>query len=183
MKITFYLSLIFLTVFFSFCTSRSSKNSENSPVPNDTLELRHATGFAIYYHDDFKEVVVYSPWNIGEIYARYYLTRNENLKTPRNGTKVLIPLETIALTSVTHIEFLNLLGKENAIIGICSPDLVFDADIRLRAQNGKITDLGDAFNINVEHTLKLQPQALMTSGFNQNDPNLRLSHFAHYVAK
>ena len=158
---------------FSFCTSRSSKNSESSPVPNDTLKLRHARGFAIYYHDDFKEVVVYSPWNVGEIYARYYLTRNQNLKTPRNGTKVLIPLQTIALTSVTHIEFLNLLGKQHTIIGICSPHLVFDAGIRRRAQNGEITDLGDAFNINVEQTMKLQPQALMTSGFNQNDPNMR----------
>jgi len=74
------LSCLFL---FSFCTSRSSKNSENLAVPNDTLELRHARGFAIYYHDDFKEVVVYSAWNVGKEYARYYLVRNKNQKTPR----------------------------------------------------------------------------------------------------
>jgi len=168
-----YILALSCLLLFSFCTSRSGKNSENFSVPNDTLQLRHARGFAIYYHDDFKEVVVYSAWNVGEVYARYYLVRNKNQKTPRNGTRVLIPLQTIALTSVTHIEFLNLLGKQHTIIGICSPDLVFDADIRRRTQNGEITDLGDAFNINVERTLRLQPQALMTSGFNQNDPNVR----------
>jgi len=32
--------------------------------------------------------------------------------------------------------------------------------------------LGDAFNLNVEQTMMLRPQALMTSGFNQNDPNI-----------
>ena len=171
----FALSCILLSciLLFSFCTSRSSKNSENFAVPNDTLQLRHARGFAIYHHDDFKEVVVYHSTDSDRVFARYYLTRNENLKTPRNGTRVLIPLETIAFASVTHIEFLNLLDKQHTVIGICSPDLVFDADVRKRAQNGEITDLGDAFNINVERTLKLNPQALMTSGFNQSDPNAR----------
>ena len=169
------LELIFHFSFFIFillsCSS-GSKKLETSAVPNDTLQLHYVTGFAIYYHNDFKEVVVYSPWREGEIYARYYLTKNANQKTPKNGTRVVIPLQSIALTSVTQIEFLNLLNEENTIVGISSPDLVFNADIRQKAATGEITDLGDAFNLNVERSLMLNPQALMTSGFNQNDPNI-----------
>jgi iron complex transport system substrate-binding protein len=161
-------------LFFLSCSKK--QNSEIPAVPNDTLQLHYATGFAIYYHNNFKEVVVYSLWREGEIFARYYLTKNKNQKMPENGTKVVIPLQTIALTSVTQIEFLNLLGEQHTITGISSPNLVYNSDIRQRTQQGEITDLGDAFNINVERALMLRPQALMASGFNQNDPNMtRLS--------
>jgi len=163
---------------FVFCLlsfvlfSCGNQNSETRLIPNYSLQLHYATGFGIYFHDYFTEVVVYSPWRAGEVYARYFLTSDAKQKTPRNGTKVVVPLQNIALASVTHIEFLNLLGKLHTVAGVSSPDLVYNAEIRRRVRQGEITDLGDAFNLNVERALMLRPQALMASGFNQNDPNM-----------
>ncbi len=161
--------LLFLAISLSFCSSENKNTAKQLPA-NDTLRLEYAAGFAIFYHDQYKEVVVYSPWETGSVYARYYLTTDKNMPTPDDGTKVNIPLETIALTSVTHIEFLNLLDELHTVTAMCSPALVYNSELREKIGNNEITDLGDAFNINVEKTLMLGAQAVMTSGYNQSDP-------------
>ncbi|NDV47505.1 iron ABC transporter substrate-binding protein [Paludibacter sp. 221] len=169
MKKLTYILILSLALFS--CVKKGGDNA-NSSAAGDSLQLKHATGFAIYYHKGFKEVVVYNPWEKGSVYARYYLTKDNNTETPPDGTKVLIPLQTIAITSVTHIEFINLCGKLNTITGICSPHLVYNEHLRNNIENKTIADLGDAFSMNVEKAMALRPQALMTSGYNQNDPNM-----------
>ena len=162
-----------LLVFFVFSScAKKEKTTESFASPGDTLQLKYATGFAVFYHDEFKEVVVHNPWEIGSVYARYYLTKDKNLQTPENGIKVHIPLQSIALTSVTQIEFLNILEKLNTVRGMCSPHLVYNPAVLEGIKTEKIIDLGDSFNMNVERTLLLNPQALMASGYNQNDPNV-----------
>jgi iron complex transport system substrate-binding protein len=79
-------------------------------------------------------------------------------------------LQTLATTSVTHLEFLSLLGELQTISGVCSPAIIYNPVVVKRVGEGKIADLGDAFSINVEKTLQLHPGAVMMSGYNQNDP-------------
>jgi len=136
----------------------------------DSLTLKYAEGFSVKYFKDYKEVIVYSPWVKGTEYARYYLVTDRKIKTPSNGTKVKIPLSTLATTSVTHLEFLSLLGEIQTITGVCSPGIIYNPAVLKRIGEGKVADLGDAFTINVERTLQLHPGAVMMSGYNQNDP-------------
>lgn len=150
------------------CVNKSSK-TENIHT-SDSLELGYAQGFAIKYFPDYKEVIVFSPWVKGAVYARYYLVNNADKKTPTDGTKLRIPLQTLAATSVTHFEFLSLLGELQTVNAVCSPNIIYNKEINKRIGEGKIADLGDAFNINVEKTLQLKPEAVMMSGYNQNDP-------------
>ena len=167
MKKLSLIPLISICIFIS-CTSKSSK--ANDTRTSDSLKLKYAEGFSIRYLNNYKEVIVYSPWVKRTEYARYYLVTDPNVKTPSNGTKVKIPLKTLASTSVTHLEFLRLLGETQAITGVCSPTLIYNPTILRRVGEGKIADLGDAFSINVERTLQLNPGAVMMSGYNQNDP-------------
>jgi len=154
-----------------FCFSCTSKNAKQEVVQlSDSLKLNYAQGFSIRYFADYKEVIVFSPWVKGTVYARYYLVKDAKTKTPTDGTKIKIPLQTLASTSVTHFEFLNLLGELNTITAVCSPNIIYNKEINKRIGEGKLTDLGDAFNINVEKTLQLKPEAVMMSGYNQNDP-------------
>jgi iron complex transport system substrate-binding protein len=170
------LLVAFLAVcLFVSCTSKSNK-SENEQAIN-SLKLNYAQGFAIKYFSDYKEVIVYSPWVKGTEYARYYLVTDTKIKTPGDGTKVKIPLQTLVATSVTHFEFLSLLGELQTVNGVCSPGIIYNSEINKRIREGKIADLGDAFNINVERTLQLKPAAVMMSGYNQNDP------YAHRVSQ
>ena len=167
------LSLYCFVIILSVCilVSCGHKTAETkNPQTSDTLKLKYAEGFSIRYFGNYKEVVVYSPWVKGTEYARYYLVDNMNIKTPDNGTKVQIPLKTLATTSVTHLEFLNLLGELQTITGVCSPGIIYNPSVLKSIGQGKIADLGDAFSINVERTLQLNPGAVMMSGYNQNDP-------------
>ncbi|MDD3320831.1 MAG: ABC transporter substrate-binding protein [Paludibacter sp.] len=161
--------LIVISIFLLVsCTNKTTKT--DNKVATDSLLLKYAKGFSIKYFSDYKEVIVFSPWVKGSVYARYYLVTDAKINTPSDGNKVLIPLKTLAATSVTHFEFLNLLGEIETITGVCSPKIIYNKEINKRIGEGKITDLGDAFNINIEKTLQLHPDAVMMSGYNQDDP-------------
>ena len=162
-----FLITLFICLLFS-CTPKSTKTANIQAI--DSLKLNYAEGFAIKYFTGYKEVIVYSPWVKGSVYARYYLVKDTKTQTPSDGTKIKIPLQTLAATSVTHFEFLNLLGEINTVTGVCSPKIIYNQEINKRLGEGKIADLGDAFSMNVEKTLQLKPGAVMMSGYNQNDP-------------
>ncbi|NDP22439.1 MAG: ABC transporter substrate-binding protein [Paludibacter sp.] len=162
------LGFTFVIIVLFSCTSK--KASTNNLVSTDSLKIAYAEGFSIKYFTHYKQLLVYSPWVKGAVYARYYLVKDAKIKTPTDGKKVQIPIKTLTATSVTHFEFLKLLGELNTITGVCSPSFIYNAQIQKRVGEGKISDLGDAFSMNVEKTLQLNPQAVMMSGYNQNDP-------------
>ena len=161
--------LIIIGIFVLVSCNNKSSNNKTVKQPLTQKLLNYATGFAVNNFEDYKEVIVFSPWKKGEIYARYYLVKDIKTKTPNDGEKIKIPLKTLASTSVTHLEFLSLLDEIQTITGVCSPALIYNPELQKNIQTGKITDLGDAFSLNVEKTLVLKPEALMTSGFNQAD--------------
>lgn len=168
MKHTLYiLNILFLLV---SCTAKNSNSSLQENDSLDSLKISYAQGFKIKYHEDYKEVIVLSPWVKDAVYARYFLVKNTDVKTPSNGIKVKIPITSIAATSVTHFEFLHLIDELQTISAVCSPGIIYNAEINKRIADGKIADLGDAFNINAEKTLQLKPDVVMMSGYNQNDP-------------
>ena len=161
--------LIIIGIFVLVSCNNKSSNNKTVKQPLTQKLLNYATGFAVNNFEDYKEVIVFSPWKKGEIYARYYLVKDIKTKTPNDGEKIKIPLKTLASTSVTHLEFLSLLDEIQTFTGVCSPALIYNSELQKNIQAGKITDLGDAFSLNVEKTLVLKPEALMTSGFNQAD--------------
>ncbi len=168
MKKTILISSLFIICFFLSCTKTHTNTDKSLAV--DSIELNYAKGFSVYYYNDYKEVIVNSPWVKGQVYARYFLVNDLKTKTPADGTKILIPVKTLAATSVTQFEFLSLLNEINTVTAVCSPEIIYNKDINRLLHEGKIVNLGDAFNINVEKTIQLKPEAVMMSGYNQNDP-------------
>ncbi len=167
MKLKF--SILSLIVFlFLSCSNKPSKTNKEPIV--DSLKLNHAQGFSIKYCNEYKVVIVYSPWVKGAEYARYYLVTNKNVSVPSDGIKIQIPIQSLAATSVTHFEFISLLNQIGSVTAVCSPELIYNTEIRKRYADGKIANLGDAFSINVEKTLQIKPHVVMMSGYNQNDP-------------
>jgi len=149
---------------------KPDKQEQRKPAIETAIDLKYADGFSLYQHQGYQEVIVWNPWNKTEIFARYYLVKDAATQTPRNGQKIKVPVQTIAITSVTHIAFLDLLNETPRVIGASSPELIYHEGLRSANDSGKITNLGDAFNISVETALQLQPGIVMVSGYNQNDP-------------
>lgn len=164
------LSLIFFTFFLSLTSCHNKPVDQQSVTPVDSLIPSYASGFYIRYFDDYKEVVVKNPWDISSVFSRYYLVSNDSVETPADGVKIVFPVKSTALTSSTQFEFLHLLDELDKITGVCSPALIYNAFVREQYAKGEIENLGDAFNINVERTLKLRPDMLMMSGYKQDDP-------------
>ncbi len=168
MKKNIYILLI-LSLLFTSCGKHQKQSSTDNP--KNQIELSYAVGFTMVDFVDYQEITVFPPSWKGEVYAKYYLVRDEHTDVPSDGVKVKIPLENIAATSVTHFEFLSLLSEISSINGICNPELVYNQEVTDRFSKGEINDLGDSFSINVEKTILLRPQALMMSGLNQIDAN------------
>lgn len=165
-------SVFLLLIIASFLScSNSSKKGTDGLTSNNSLAIKYAAGFKVYYFKDYKQVIVNSPWTKGAVYARYYLVSDSATVTPGDGIKVQVPLKTVASSAVTHFEFLSMLGELETVKGICLANIIYNATLRERISEGKVIDLGDAFHINLEKVLQLKPQALMMSGYNQNDPN------------
>jgi iron complex transport system substrate-binding protein len=137
---------------------------------NEPVELSYAHGFTIQRTNAYYRVVINNPWQLDIPLAIYYLVKSDSVSTPADGMKIKVPVESLAVSSVTQVAFLDALGETDKISGGCSPGLIYNADVQLRIANGLVADLGDAFSINVERTMLLQPSALVMSGYKQDDP-------------
>lgn len=167
MKALFFVIVLVLT---TACNQVNRQDDTTRSGSGDTLNLLYAEGFDIVYHSGYKEVIVNDPWQQGKVFARYYVVADDSIVTPADGNVIRQPVASLAVTSSTHFEFLALLDVIERVSGVCSPDLIYNAYIQFQVKNGELEDLGDAFNINVEKTLRLQPAMLMMSGYKQDDP-------------
>lgn len=161
--------LYFIVIAILCACNQSQKSQSQLPIPNDTLNVKYSDGFRLYYYDDYKLIEIYNPWVKNEIQQRLYLVSDESVKTPSDGQKIVVPVQNIAISSSTHIEFLNLLGELPTVKGVCTPHLVYNDDIRSRYANGNIVSLGDAHNVNLEQLLHLKPNVYFVASYNQQD--------------
>ena len=163
--------LLYILTILLLCTCvNKAKNETSTPAAStEKMAIQYAKGFDIFYTDNYKTVVVYNPWNDGEIQQTYFLVADSSIETPTNGIKVVLPVENIAISSTTHVEFLNLLGELSTIKGACTPHLIYNDTIRARHACGKIQSLGDAHNVNLEQLLHLSPDIYFAASYNQHD--------------
>ena len=151
------------------CAGKTPKTESSVLSENERMPIYYAKGFDIFYEDNYKTVVVYNPWNEGEIQQTYYLVNNDSVQTPSDGIKILIPIDNVAISSSTHVEFLNLLGELSTVKGVCTPHLIYNDTLRSRYAAGQIQSLGDAHNVNLEQLLHLRPDVYFAASYNQQD--------------
>lgn len=173
MKLNTSLILI-LWVFFLLCSCNRQKSGQASKTEaTEQKTTSYANLFSIKTSSDYTTITVFSPWKKGDVYDTYYLVKSNETVVPTDGHKVKIPLKSIMTNSATHLGFLELLGELDKVTGVCSADFIYNPTIRQRVQEGKVQDLGDSFNLDIEHLLLLRPQAVMTTPYNADDENSR----------
>ena len=165
MKKIFY---FLLPLLFCACNQAPQK-SQSIETPLDTLNLKYSEGFNIYYYDNYKLIEIYNPWVKNQIQQRLYLVSDNTIKTPTDGIKILIPIDNVAISSSTHVEFLNLLGELSTVKGVCTPHLIYNDTLRARYAAAQIQSLGDAHNVNLEQLLHLRPDVYFAASYNQQD--------------
>lgn len=164
--LTIIVSLLLLAV---SCVNQNPTEKESTAI---VVQTTYAKGFTIDTVPNYLRVTVYNPWSKEKrILSRYYLGRNDSLSDsiPTDGRFIKIPLAQCAVTSGTHIGFMESLGLLDQIVGICYADRIYNDTIRKRIEKGTIVDLEDPFMINFEKLIALRPNAIMASGYNQQD--------------
>lgn len=164
-------------IYFSFLILVILTACNNKPGPpqdkstGEFVKLKYAQGFTINRTPQYTTVTVLNPWKKGSIYARYYLVKDSKTTVPDDGNKIIVPLKSMVANSATQLEFLQQLGVINKVKGVCSSKYIFNPFILKGVKEGRIKDLGDAFNLDIENLLILHPQAVMTSAYNAEDEN------------
>lgn len=162
--------LLYILAILSLCACGNKTKKESSTIATaEKNSLQYAKGFDIFYTSNYKTIVVYNPWTDGEIQQTYYLVNNDTVQTPSDGIKILIPVDNVAISSSTHVEFLNLLGELSTVKGVCTPHLIYNDTLRSRYAASQIQSLGDAHNVNLEQLLHLRPDVYFAASYNQQD--------------
>ena len=167
---------LLVLLLFSACVGKKehavSSGKEPLTQPDSSMTLHYATGFKVDYFKDYKRVVLYDPWNKGEVLIRYYLTENMSSPIPIDGIRIKVPLHSLASGSCTHFTFMQQLNVLHYVTGICDASRTYNAYLRGRLKSGAVVDLGDPFKIDLERCLMLKPEVLMINSYNKQDENL-----------
>ena len=82
---------------------------------------------------------------------------------------VKIPLQSVALSSCSHVAMLDALSLLSVVKGVCNPHLVYNQQIQEMRLQGFVQDLGDNFSLNAEKVLALRSQAFFKTSYGQFD--------------
>ncbi|QFZ53753.1 ABC transporter substrate-binding protein [Oceanihabitans sp. IOP_32] len=165
--------LILLSVVLLSCKNEASKTVLNSKASTQ-LDLKYAQGFKVSDFNTFKVLEIINPWPKAKKSYRYVLISKENAaKTTFNKSEydgiITNPIESLVVTSTTHLPALELLGVTHTLTGFPGTHFISSKKIRTRVDRGSLRELGKNESINTEVLLELNPDAVIGFGIDGNN--------------
>ena len=160
----------FILVFVISCKNEAkletSISSENT--------VRYAKGFSIQNYDGYSVVKVKNPWPKATQTYMYILEENKGSvpDSLKQNLIIAVPIETIVVTSTTHIPSLEMLDKVNTLMGFPHCDYISSEKVRERIDAGNVKELGNNQDLNTEVILDLQPNVIIGYGIDNKNPTL-----------
>ncbi|UZR99780.1 ABC transporter substrate-binding protein [Chondrinema litorale] len=148
--------------------------------PTD-IPVKYSNIFHITNYGTYQEAIIENPWNAKEIYAKYLLVpKTEEVpdNLAENTILVRTPIENIITLSSTHIGLIALLNEEEKITGHSNLGFVSNQLVRNNIEAGKVIEVGDPQNLNIEFLVDNKPELLMVSGFEKIHDNFKLAEKA-----
>ena len=168
---SFLFSLFFLTGITS-CKKETNPSSKGTmPLVSNTSSIKYATGFEIIETATYRKLIIKSPYpNAKEEQTAIFVKPFKKYADFSNGKHVFYhPIEKIVVTSTTHIPMLELLNKENSLVGFPNSKYISSPKTRVLIDKGTIQELGKEQSINTELLLDLQPELVV--GFSMSSNN------------
>jgi len=150
---------------FLVCVSCRHEKSETVYYEGLNDSIYYAKGFQIETHSGYMLATVRNPWNNNLILQRYVLVpKSDTLpKSLPDGILIRTPIaRTICYGSVQCV-FLSELNALQTLAGVCEPQYINIPYVRENVRNGKIADLGQAANPDLEKIMLIQPEALFAA--------------------
>jgi len=142
----------------SGCSQSSMQEAQSSFA---SPSIRYAKGFQVTDRGNRLVVTVTSP----DGYAQHYtLRKKSNLKTEESETDVIeVPVEKVVCLASTHVALINSLQQTDKIIGLEDRKSVYNADIIKSVENGKIHEVGNYDELNLELLVNIHPDVVFQS--------------------
>lgn len=146
--------------------SKTQNDDEHQMMP-----LKYAEFLKIKEYDGYKEVTLRNPWDSTKILHKYVLVPKD-AELPSNlpkGDLIRTPVKNTLVYSTVHAGLMKELGAMDAIGGMCGTEYVNDPDLRQLIAEGKIADCGSTQTPVIERIIKLQPEAILLSPYEDDD--------------
>ena len=168
------IKLLLLSILFSTCKQKSNtslKKSNNKQL----LQIKYAKGFDIQYFKNSKKLIIKSPYLHSKEQFEYIISSNkDNNKMYPKGTLIQSPIQTIVVTSTTHIPMLELLGVEKTLIGFPHTKYVSSPKTRKLINANLVKEIGVKSSLNTEVLLDLKPDIIVGFSMTKNNKSLNL---------
>jgi len=163
--------LIATTIVMTFCQRPDTKSSVEDYFTKSDVKLqskvRFANGFDIYHHKGISRLVIYNPWNKGEVMKTYYFMDMDRKKEFQSKENILTyPIDSVAVFSATQLNAFSKLGLLDKVIAISESEYIQNKEVKNRADKGRIVNLASNGNFFLEKTLELNPEIIYYSPWN-----------------
>jgi iron complex transport system substrate-binding protein len=163
---------LFAALLLSSCKQNNARSSATqSPEKN---EIQYAKGLEIYHHKGYSILKITYPWpNATQPFI--YILQEKNGIIPDSlqlYSRISVPIQSIVVTSTTHIPALELLGVENTLVGFPNTDFISSPKTRKRIDAGRIKEVGTNETLNTEILIDMAPDVIVSFGLNNSNPTL-----------
>jgi len=157
----------------------------DSPEPHDFISQGfekqiQSEEFVIFQKGNEYVLQVVHPFPKAESPEFYHLVPRDEEVRALNGVthQIPYPLDEFAISSTTHLGYLEALGMDHRIVGASSPELFYSSAFNARFERGEIYNIGAA-KFDEELLIKLETDVLFAFALSPSDLNelndLRLS--------
>ncbi len=155
--------LYFLFIAIVASCSPSPKVDSTSPIQIlKEIPPKYATGFTTFETSYGYLISVLKPYP-GADKPLYYLISEDSIQLtlPDSIAFIKSPVSRMVCTSTSHIPLLTYLGKANTLVGFPNLDYISSVEVRKNIAEGKVTDVGNSMDLNIEELLALSPDLIM----------------------
>lgn len=155
--VLFGISLLFLSC------NEGPKDTSEVPLAY-TSKIQYAKGFQIENFETYAILTITNPWPESNLAFRYLLKRTAVTVENEGAFEAVlnIPIQSMVVTSTTHIPSLEMLEEETALIGFPNLDYISSERTRTLINSEKIKELGKNEDMNTEVLIALKPDVVVT---------------------
>ena len=154
-------TLLFILLFIFSCKQVEEKNVDN---PSPAQSVKYAEGLEIETFENYKIITVKNPWpGATETYSYALAAEGVTIPDAKNVDAVIeVPIQSIVVTSTTHIPSLEMLEVEDKLVGFPNLNYISSKKTRALIDSDSIKELGKNESINTEVLIDLNPDAVVT---------------------
>ena len=150
------------------------QETKPSTITSPKNEVSCAKGFSIENYDGYTVVTVKNPWPKANKSYKYILKKKNGIvpDSLKNNIVVNVPIQSIVVTSTTHIPSLEMLNEEKTLVGFPNLNYISSEKVRALIDAKKVKELGTNQSLNTEVLIDLQPNVIIGYGLDNNNPTL-----------